>query len=713
MSKQIADVDVKFGVKGHGKVKNAFRGIGTSAKSMLKALGPLYIMMLAVQKAGEGLKSSFNIKLQLDGVEKGFKGLTKGLDFTAKSMNNLSGSVKGTMNNMELMKQTNNALLLGVVKSEDEMGRLLKAAQTLGEAVGKDTTFAVESLVTGMGRQSRLMLDNLGLMVDSKVANQKYAEELGKTVRQLTEAERKQAFLNEAMSQAEEKAAQVGETQETTGVKMARLQASMTNLGATAMEPAFNVIIDGLNFVVKHLTKFVDYFVEQRNRFDVFGMLKDTFDEEGIKGLFDKYFVMFRLGMTNLIKLIGINFRALPFLISEVFNKVLPVVWEFIDSFVKNIQIMGEAAFGDLFIIAKEYFIAVTDAWKTVFKLMALGVETGLHPIFQWFERMKLRIKNTFIDMLNEIAGAMDKWIEGLNVGLKALGFDELDKLGRIGKKTMETLKEEQKEETKEFVAGQKEKGKAILTELGNSVVNLADKLKGTNLVSLLMGDGSEIKSWEDIFAEIERMKEEHIAALGLEEIEGGDDDDDPNKAIQEIYTFREARMLLDDEQKKSVKDMNDMNKKNLSNMARHSKAMFQIQKASRLAELMIQTPSVMSKAYESGMNLAAMGFPAPIPTIAANLNKALAFGSQMALIADLKKAETGFEGQVNKPTMFMVGERGQTENVSVTPLNNPNVRGGATGNQPVQILFEGNVMSQEFIDNSIPMIQDAIRRGL
>ena len=163
-------------------------------------------------------------------------------------MNNLSGSVKGTMNNMELMKQTNNALLLGVVKSEDEMGRLLKTAQVLGEAVGKDTTFAVESLVTGMGRQSRLMLDNLGIIVDSKKAYEDYAQELGKTVRQLTEAERKQAFLNAALEQAEEKAAQVGETQETTGVKMARLQATMTDLGAsfgTAMSPAINIIIDG------------------------------------------------------------------------------------------------------------------------------------------------------------------------------------------------------------------------------------------------------------------------------------------------------------------------------------------------------------------------------------------------------------------------------------------------------------------------------------
>lgn len=710
------NVKVKFSQKGAGAVKGAFRGIGTSAKTMLKALGPLYIAMQLIQKGAEGLKASFNIKQQLDGVEKGFRGLSKGLDFTSKSMKNLQGAVKGTMSQMELMKQTNNALLLGVVKSEDEMGRLLKTAQVLGEAVGKDTTFAVESLVTGMGRQSRLMLDNLGIIVDSKKAYEDYAQELGKTVRQLTEAERKQAFLNAALEQAEEKAAQVGETQETTGVKMARLQATMTDLGAsfgTAMSPAFNIIIDGLNFIMVHLKNYVDFFNEQTKRFDVIGMLKKTFDEEGFKGIFDKWFVLMRSGMTNLIKIAGIVLRSTPFLFKNVFmNMVLPVVWDFAKAFIDNISTMAESAFSDVWVIAREYFLIVKDAWKTVFKLMALGVETGMHPIIQWFERMKLKIKNTFIDMLNEIAGAMDEWIDTLNIGLKALGLKEMDNLGRIGKKTMETLKEEQKEETKEFIAGQKEKGKAILTELGNSVVNLAEKLKGTSLIDMLMGEG-DIKSWEDIWNEIEKMQEEHLENLGITGTDEDKPDDDPDKATKQILTFREARMLLDDEQKQSVKDMNDMNKKNLSNMARHSQAMLKLQKASRLAELMIQTPSVMASAYESGMNLGKMGFPAPIPTIAANLNKALAFGSQMALIADLKKAETGFEGQVSKPTMFMVGERGQTENVSVTPLNNPNVRGGATGNQPIQILFEGNVMSQEFIDNSIPMIQDAIRRGL
>ena len=67
--------------------------------------------------------------------------------------------------------------------------------------------------------------------------------------------------------------------------------------------------------------------------------------------------------------------------------------------------------------------------------------------------------------------------------------------------------------EGSEFIAGQKEKGKAILTELGNSVVNLAEKLKGTSLIDMLMGEG-DIKSWEDIWNEIEKMQEEHLENL-------------------------------------------------------------------------------------------------------------------------------------------------------------------------------------------------------
>ena len=85
-------------------------------------------------------------------------------------------------------------MFLGIVKSDDEMAQLFDTAQRLGQALGIDTARSIHSLVTGIGRQSRLMLDNLGIIVDTKKANEDYAESLGKSVSQLTEQEQKLAL---------------------------------------------------------------------------------------------------------------------------------------------------------------------------------------------------------------------------------------------------------------------------------------------------------------------------------------------------------------------------------------------------------------------------------------------------------------------------------------------------------------------------------------
>ena len=55
------------------------------------------------------------------------------------------------------MTKTNNAMALGIVESEDQFAELLDTAQRLGAALGQDTVMALDSLVTGMGRQSKLM----------------------------------------------------------------------------------------------------------------------------------------------------------------------------------------------------------------------------------------------------------------------------------------------------------------------------------------------------------------------------------------------------------------------------------------------------------------------------------------------------------------------------------------------------------------------------
>ena len=116
-----------------------------------------------------------------------------------------------TIDRMTAMEKANRALVMDVAKTPKEFERLTKVAVALGRAMGQDATKSIDDFVTAAGRQSKLIADNLGLVVDAETAYLRYAESIGKTAEQLTDAERKQAFLNEMLVQGEAKMAAMGE----------------------------------------------------------------------------------------------------------------------------------------------------------------------------------------------------------------------------------------------------------------------------------------------------------------------------------------------------------------------------------------------------------------------------------------------------------------------------------------------------------------------
>ena len=132
----------------------------------------------------------------------------------------------GTISQVDAMQSANQAMLLGVAKNEEEFDKLTKIAVGLGRAMGQDAKKSVEDLTIGIGRQSRLILDNLGLIVNAEAAYIKYAASVGKSVNDLTEAEKKQAFLNAALEQGEAKLAQLGDIQLDAAGKVEKLTAS-------------------------------------------------------------------------------------------------------------------------------------------------------------------------------------------------------------------------------------------------------------------------------------------------------------------------------------------------------------------------------------------------------------------------------------------------------------------------------------------------------
>ena len=147
---------------------------------------------------------------ELADLTRGFDNLRISAGLSSDTLQKLEEATNNTVDRMELMRQANNAMLLGVARSSDELAEMFDSAQRLARALGKDATFGIESFVTGLGRQSRLMLDNIGIVVRVDDAYEKYARTLGITVTEMTDAQKKTAFLNEGLAQATAKAETLG-----------------------------------------------------------------------------------------------------------------------------------------------------------------------------------------------------------------------------------------------------------------------------------------------------------------------------------------------------------------------------------------------------------------------------------------------------------------------------------------------------------------------
>jgi hypothetical protein len=120
-------------------------------------------------------------------------------------------ATQGLIADYQLMEQANLSLALGSSRNVDQFAQLAETAQLLGRALGLDTAFALNSLNIGIARQSRLVLDNIGIIVDTTLANRRYADAIGRTVGALSDAERQEAFRIEALRQAGQKTEELGE----------------------------------------------------------------------------------------------------------------------------------------------------------------------------------------------------------------------------------------------------------------------------------------------------------------------------------------------------------------------------------------------------------------------------------------------------------------------------------------------------------------------
>lgn len=253
-----------------GKAQKGMNNFSKTGKAMTGAL-------TTVAVAGAGAAVAVG-KLALDAGE----GVAIGNSFNnmfgeeaPKALDTLREATRGTVNDIDLMKQANQALLLGI--DPEALPAMFEGALAASQATGRPVADAITDITTGIGRQSRLILDNLGIIVKSGEANDAYAKSLGKTTSELTDAEKKTAFMNATMEALIDNQEKVGEIHDTTAIKTQQLGAEFDNAKQKIGEAFGPAVQEILSRFSKFLTDLAPLF--QERVMPALEMMFDALDE--------------------------------------------------------------------------------------------------------------------------------------------------------------------------------------------------------------------------------------------------------------------------------------------------------------------------------------------------------------------------------------------------------------------------------------------------
>lgn len=186
----LADVDsaAQTAMAGLGGLAKTLGVIGVAFAAM--EIGNVVVDLGKVGAASQKLQSSFST-------------LASGVGASSQVMlDALRSASGGAISDYNLMLSANRAMLLGVADSAQEMTALMEVASRRGATMGLDMTTAFDNLVTGLGRASPDILDNLGITLDAVEVYEDYAKSVGKVASELEEADKKQALVNLVMQEA-------------------------------------------------------------------------------------------------------------------------------------------------------------------------------------------------------------------------------------------------------------------------------------------------------------------------------------------------------------------------------------------------------------------------------------------------------------------------------------------------------------------------------
>lgn len=270
-------------------VMGRIESFGSSLKrNWLGISAAIVATFVIVKKAWDQLKLGAKIEQQ----ETAFKSLAQSYGVnTERMISDLKRASAQTISTMDLMTQASRAMALGIDPSR--FGELMEISRAAARAMGQDVNKMFKDIVVGIGRQSRLILDNLGIIVQSEKAYKDYAATLGITVEALSDTQKRQAFMNATIKAGEEIIKRVNTEQRSQAEALQSVEASLENVYNALIKvgnesEVINQLADFLdkastiaeNFTLLNLLDEMDDLISKMNGLDkgingfVFGMEK-------------------------------------------------------------------------------------------------------------------------------------------------------------------------------------------------------------------------------------------------------------------------------------------------------------------------------------------------------------------------------------------------------------------------------------------------------
>jgi hypothetical protein len=194
----------------------------------------------------EAASKGMEMSREAEGVSKAFARLNQpGL------LDNLRQATHNTVNDLELMKQA--VKFDNFNLSLEQMGTFLAFAQQQAKDTGQDVNYLVDSIVTGLGRKSLPILDNLGLSAEEIRNRMKETGDMTTAVAQIIQ-ERMEA-AGGYVETASDRAAQAQVRLDNAMMELGDTMNSLTGTAATLWTDLKTGAIDLANTAIKPLIK--------------------------------------------------------------------------------------------------------------------------------------------------------------------------------------------------------------------------------------------------------------------------------------------------------------------------------------------------------------------------------------------------------------------------------------------------------------------------